>query len=360
MIPIAKPSMGEEEKKAAMEVLNSGMLSGGEKTLEFENKFAEFTHIKYAVSCNSGTSALHLSLLALGISKGDEIIVPSFSFIATANVVLMCNAKPIFCDVNPNTFNINPEKIKSLITKDTKAIIPVHLFGQPVDVKAIQEIAYDNDLYVVGDACQSHGGVYNDKMVGSLFDLECFSFYPTKNMTTIEGGMVTTNHKEYYTLMKSIRDHGREKVGTRYEHIQMGYNYRMNDLSAAIGIEQLKKLPNNIHLRKHNASYLNSNLYGYVEIPYTHKLVSHSYNQYTIKTDFRKKIIKEFRKKNIGYGIYYSKPLHHHPHLSRYTHMNLKVSEEICEQVLSLPVHPFVKQKDLDKIIGIIKKEVGR
>ncbi|MCJ7570934.1 MAG: DegT/DnrJ/EryC1/StrS family aminotransferase, partial [Candidatus Thermoplasmatota archaeon] len=192
MIPIAKPLIGEEEKTAVIQVLNSGMLASGPRTEEFEKKFAEYVGTKYAIATSSGTTALHLGLLSMGVTRGDEVIVPAFSFIATANAPLFCDAVPVFCDVDPKTFNIDPKKIEKQITKKTKAIMPVHLYGQAAEVQPIQEIAKKHGVYVIGDACQAHGATYNRKMVGSFGDVECFSFYPTKNMTTGEGGMVTT------------------------------------------------------------------------------------------------------------------------------------------------------------------------
>ena len=245
MIPIAKPLIGEEEKTAVMNVLNSGMLASGPLTEEFEKKFADYVGTKYAIATTSGTTALHLGLLALGITHGDEVILPAFSFIASANAPLFCDAIPVFCDVDLKTFNIDAEQIKKLITKKTKAIMPVHLYGQAADMDPIEEIAEKYGLHVIGDACQAHGATYNEKQVGSFGDLECFSFYPTKNMTTGEGGMITTNNEEFAELTLSLRNHGREKTKWGYEHGRLGYNYRLTDIGAAIGLEQLKKLPKN-------------------------------------------------------------------------------------------------------------------
>jgi len=358
MIPIAKPLIGEEEKEAVIEVLESGMLASGPKVEEFERKFANFVGVKYAVATSSGTTALHLALLSLGIKKGDEVIVPSFSFVATANAVLFCNAKPVFCDIDSRTFNIDPEKIEKLITNKTKAIIPVHLYGQPADMKPILEIAEKYNLYVIGDAAQAHGARYNGRMVGSFGDAECFSFYPTKNMTTGEGGMIITNNEEIAEMAYSIRNHGREKTRWGYEHNRLGYNYRMTDIAAAIGIEQLKKLPKFNEMRRKNAQYMNKELQevNEVEIPYVIKNVEHVYHQYTIKCKNREKIIENLRKNDIGFGIYYPKPLHFYKHLRKFAHKDLKNSEEIANKVLSLPIHPSLKKEDLEKIANVIKK----
>ena len=291
MIPIAKPLISDEEKQAVMEVLNSGMIAAGPKTQEFEEKFADFVKTKYAITTSSGTTALHLGLLCLGVKKDDEVILPSFTFIATANTILFCDAKPVFCDIDPLTFNISPEKIEGLITPKTKAIMPVHLYGQPADMKPIQEIADKHRLKIIGDAAQAHGAKYNGKKIGGFGDLECFSFYPTKNMTTGEGGIITSNDKELIDRANSIRNHGREKTNLTYAHGRVGYNYRMTDINAAIGLEQLKKLPEFNKKRKINAKYYDQNLKD-VETPFVIKNAEHVYHQYTIKTKNREELIK--------------------------------------------------------------------
>jgi len=355
MIPIAKPLIGEEEKTAVMNVLNSGMLASGPRTEEFEKKFADYVGTKYAIATTSGTTALHLGLLALGITRGDEVILPAFSFIATANVPLFCDAIPVFCDVDPKTFNIDAEQIEKLITKKTKAIMPVHLYGQAADMDPIEEIAEKYGLYVIGDACQAHGATYNEKLVGSFGDLECFSFYPTKNMTTGEGGMITTKNNEFAELISSLRNHGREKTKWGYEHGRLGYNYRMTDIAAVIGIEQLKKLPKNIEIRKKNAQYFNAHLNS-VEIPYVIPAAQHAYHQYTIKSKNRDALIQNLKKNEIGYGIYYPQPLHTYKHLKKYAHKDLKNSELLVNQVISLPVHPALELEDLQRIISVVNE----
>lgn len=353
MINIAKPLIQEEEKKAVAEVLDSGMIACGPRVEEFEKKYAEFIGTKHAISTTSGTTALHLAMLSLEIGQGDEVIIPAFSFIATANVVLFCNARPVFCDVDDKTFNIVPEKIKKLITPKTKAIMPVHLYGQPADMKPIMEIAEKHDLRIIGDACQAHGAKYNHKMIGSFGDLECFSFYPTKNMTTGEGGMITTNNDELAELLFSIRNHGREKTKWGYEHGRLGYNYRMTDVAAAIGLEQLKKLPGFNKKRKENAKYFDEKLKNIkgIETPFVIERAEPVYHQYTIRCENRDKTINKLKENQIGFGIYYPKPLHQFKHLSKYAHKDLKNSEELCEIVLSLPVHPALSKQDLEKIV---------
>lgn len=351
MISIAKPLLGEEELSAVKKVIESGMIACGPKVEEFEKQFASFIGIKHAIATTSGTTALHIALIAVGVEKGDEVIVPAFSFIATANVVLFCNAKPVFCDVNPQTFNIDIDRIEPLITEDTKAIMPVHLYGQPADMKPILEIAEKHGLHIVGDAAQAHGARYDGKMIGGFGDMECFSFYPTKNMTTGEGGMITTNNDDIAEKLYSLRNHGREKTKWGYEHGQVGYNYRMTDVAAAIGIEQLKKLSQFNKIRREHAQYYNENLKD-VEKPYVLENAEHVYHQYTIKSKDRDKLIHRLRNNDIGYGIYYPKPLHFYSHLKQYAHGGLRNSEHLADEVLSLPVHPALDKMDLEKIVG--------
>jgi perosamine synthetase len=355
MIPIAKPLIGEEEKTAVMKVLNSGMLASGPVTEEFEKKFADYVGTKYAIATTSGTTALHLGLLALGVTHGDEVILPAFSFVATANAALFCEGHPVFCDVDPRTFNIDPEKIEKRITKKTKVIMPVHIYGQAAHMDPIQEIAEKHGIHVIGDACQAHGATYNKKRVGSFGDLECFSFYPTKNMTTGEGGMVTTNNDEIAELVISLRNHGREKTKWGYEHGRLGYNYRITDIGSAIGIEQLKKLPKNIEARQTNAKYFNAHLRG-VEIPSVIPEAQHAYHQYTIKCMNRDALIQNFKKNEIGYGIYYPQPLHTYKHLKKYAHKDLKTSELLATQVISLPIHPALNPEDLQQITSAVNE----
>ena len=352
MIPIAKPQIGDEEKAAVSKVLDSGMIASGPKTEEFEKKFSEYIGVKYAIATTSGTTALHIGLLSLGVNEGDEVILPDFSFIATANSPLFCQARPVFCDVDTKTFNIDPEKIQKLITKNTKAIMPVHLYGQPADMKRILEISEEHDIKIIGDACQAHGAEYNGKMIGSFGDLECFSFYPTKNMTSSEGGMITTNNEEIAEKARSLRNHGREKTKWGYEHGFLGYNFRMTDIAAAIGIEQLKKLPKFNEIRRRNAKYLNENLKE-VEVPYVMPNAVHAYHQYTIKCKDRDAIIQNLKKNDIGFGIYYPQPLHTYKHLKKFAHKILKNSETLSNQVLSLPVHPSLSRTDLEKMSAV-------
>jgi dTDP-4-amino-4,6-dideoxygalactose transaminase len=355
MIPIAKPLLGDEEKKAVSDVLDSGMLAQGKKVKEFEEKFAEYIGTKHAVATSSGTTALHLALLASGIKNGDEVITTPFTFISTANAPLFVGAKPVFADINPETFNIDPDKIGKMLTNKTKAILPVHLYGQPCEMDKILEIADKYNLIVIEDACQAHGAEYNCKRVGNIGNAGCFSFYPTKNMTTGEGGMVTTNDEEFAEKVRLFRSHGQKE---RYSYTMVGYNFRMTDVAAAVGIEQLKKLEEFNEKRIKNASFLSEQLNDAVETPYVLPDVKHVFHQYTIKTDKRELLIENLKKEGVGFGIYYPKPLHFYEPLREYGNNDLKNTESICKNVLSLPVHPGLSEVDLEKIASSVKKFV--
>jgi dTDP-4-amino-4,6-dideoxygalactose transaminase len=251
MIQNIKVIMNYKEIEAINEVLRSGILAQGPKVREFEEQFAEYIGTEYAVATNSGTSALHTALASLGVGKGDEVITTTFSFTSTASCILMQGAKPVFCDIDKKTFNINPDEIEKRINNRTKAIIVVHLYGQPCDMKRVMEICEDCNLTLIEDACQAHGAEYEGKKVGS-FGVGCFSFYATKNMTTGEGGMITTNDDNVAKISRMIRDHGQEE---RYLHAMLGYNYRMTDIAAAIGLAQLKKVERFNEQRIKNATY---------------------------------------------------------------------------------------------------------
>ena len=278
MINIAKPQMGEEEKKAVMEVLDSGMIAQGPRVKAFEEAFASMCGVKHAVATTSGTTALHVALLAAGIGDGDEVITSPFTFIASANSVLYTGARPVFIDIDPVTYNLNPELIESAISPRTKAILPIHLFGLSCDMDPIMEIAKKHGFAVIEDACQSHGALYKGKRVGS-FGTGAFSFYPTKNMTSAEGGMITTDDDVIDEKCRVIRQHGMRR---RYYHDEIGYNFRMTDIHAAIGLEQLKKLESKNEQRRLNANFLSAHLMG-VGTPSIPDGCDHVFHQYTVR-----------------------------------------------------------------------------
>jgi len=340
-IPIAKPLTGEEEKKAIEEVLASGMLAQGEQVAQFEEGFAKFTGAKHAVACGNGTLALMMALNCMNI-KG-KVLVPSFTFIASVTSILSVNAKPVFVDIDPKTYCMDVADAKKKLDKDVEAIMPVHLYGQCANMDEVRELAENNSIQVITDAAQAHGAEWGGEKAGTLGDAACFSFYPTKNMTTGEGGMVTTGNDMLAARMRAFRDHGQSK---RYTHESLGYNLRMTNIHAAIGVEQLKKLPAFNEARRKNAEYLDTHLD--VDSPYVHHKAKHVYHQYTVRVPDREAHIKQLSANGVGYGIYYPIGAHKQPLIS--SDVFLPETDKACDEVLSLPVHPSLKKDDLKRI----------
>ncbi|MBU0762608.1 MAG: DegT/DnrJ/EryC1/StrS family aminotransferase [Candidatus Altiarchaeota archaeon] len=348
MINIAEPDIGVEEKKAVQKVLDSGMITQGPKTLQFEKEFARYIGTKHAIAVSSGTAALHIALLAQRIGAGDEVITSPFTFIATANSIVSTGAKPIFADIEEDTYNIDPEDVKEKITSKTTAIMPVHLFGHPADMKALTDICDDNKLILIEDACQAHGASVDGKNAGA-FGTGCFSFYPTKNMTTSEGGMITTDDEEIDKLARRIRNHGMEE---KYHHIMLGFNFRTTDIASAIGVEQLRKLEANNNRRVENARYLSKKIRNKdITLPTVRKGCRHVFNQYTTRHPRRYDVVEKLVSEGIGYGIYYPVPIHRQKtYLERgYNESHLKC-EKACDEVLSIPVHPRLSEENLEFI----------
>ncbi len=359
-IPVARPAIGQEEISAVTDVLKSGMLASGDRVAEFERKFADFCGSNHAIAVNNGTAALHAALLAIGIVPGDEVIVPAFSFVATASAVAMCGAKPVFTDVDEKTFTINPQQAAERITPKTRAVIGVHLFGQPCDIEALQEICESHSLKFIEDAAQAHGALYKNAKTGSFGHLACFSFYATKNMITGEGGMVTTSDKAYNERLRLIINHGQSE---KYLHTCLGYNYRMTDIAAALGIVQLKKLEKFNLRRRKNAEFYNANLsVKGLSIPFTGPARNHVYHQYVIRLteEFpmsRTTFIEYLKAKGIGSAIHYPIPLHRQPLFGLENDPDpCPVSTSLAGSVLSLPVHPLLDQKELAYICDTINR----
>lgn len=360
MIPVVKPLLDEAEIKNVRKVLKSGMLASGEEVNNFENAFAEYIRTEYAVTTTNGTTALDIALKILDIRSGDEVIVPDFTFIAPANAVLFQNARPVFADVDEKTFVIDPKDVLEKINSRTKAIIGVHLFGHPFDVKAIQEICEDSTLFLVEDCAQAHGAEYKGQKVGSFGSVGCFSFYATKNMTTGEGGMVTTNNKELEKKLRLVINHGQSQ---KYLHTTLGYNYRMTNIQAAIGLAQLRKLKDFNERRIINAEYLNQGLNGPVQKPYKEKDTKHVYHQYVVKLeeDFpmrRDDFIRYLSDNGIGSAVHYPLPVHRQPLYQElgYERNQCPTATRVSEIVLSLPVHPALTNNNLEYICDIINK----
>ncbi|MDY1591783.1 MAG: DegT/DnrJ/EryC1/StrS family aminotransferase [Methanofastidiosum sp.] len=357
MIPIAKPSITEEEIEAVKSVLMSGNMAQSKKVDEFEKQFANYIGTEYAIATSNGTTALHVALLSNGIGKGHEVITTSFTFVATANSVLFTGAKPVFVDIDPNSFNLDPSLIEDKITKKTRAIMPAHLYGQMADLKVINEICEDHNLILIEDAAQAHGAKFDMKRAGS-FGTGCFSFYPTKNMTTSEGGMITTNNKSVYEKARKFRNHGQEK---RYYYDTLGFNFRMTDICAAIGICQLNKLDGFNKTRQKNAEYYSKKLsgLGYLQCPKINPNNEHVFHQYTlrIKDGRRNEVIQGLEKASIGYGIYYPMPLHKQPLYIELGYKDkLKETEKAAEEVISIPVHPLLNKEEIEHIVSFFEE----
>jgi perosamine synthetase len=358
MINMAKPLIGAEEKQAVMEVLDSGMIAQGPRTKAFEDGFAQMCGASHAVASSSGTTALHIALLAHGIGSGDEVVTSAFTFIASANSALFVGARPVFVDIDPTTLNIDPAKIEAAITPKTKAILPVHLFGLSCDMDPIMEIARRHNLAVIEDACQSHGAAYHGKRVGS-FGTGAFSLYPTKNITSGEGGMITTHEDAIDEHCRVIRNHGMRR---RYYHDELGYNFRMTDINAAIGLAQLGKLEKHNEARRRNAAFYNANLKG-VQVPCVPEGYDHVFNQYTVRvTDGRRDALREFLKgKGVGTEVYYPVPIHKQAfYVTEYGYnVSLPETEKAAIEVVSLPVHPGLSQQDLETVVAAVNEFTG-
>lgn len=362
MIPISKPYIGPEEKQAVFDVLESGMLVQGPRVEQLENRFAELCSTKHAIATSSGTTALHVALLAHGIGPGDEVITSPFTFIASVNSIIYAGAKPVFVDILPCCFNIDPSQIEAAITASTKAIVPVHLYGHPAQMDVIMSIARKYGLVVIEDAAQAVGADYNGQAVGS-FGCGCFSLYATKNVMAVEGGIITTNDETVARQCRLLRAHGSER---RYYHDVLGFNFRMSDLHAAIGLAQMDRLQVFTERRRANAAYLNAHIYNpRVIVPQAscalHNMqgAKHVWHQYTIRVvgGRRDEAAKKLHAAGVGTGIFYPVPAHQQQHildLGLAMDYRLPVTEQMAQEVISLPVHPTLSGDDLDCIVDAV------
>ena len=359
MIPIARPLMDHEERDRVWAALESGSLAQGPRVRELEERFAEFIGVPHAVATSSGTTALHLALLGCGVGPGDEVITTPFTFIASANSIVYTGARPVFVDVDERTFNLDPSQVELAITPRTRAVMPVHLYGQPAGLPALAAIAERHGLPLIEDACQAHGASADGRSAGA-WGIGAFSFYPTKNMTTGEGGMITAADAAFADRVRLLREHG---MRVRYRHELIGYNFRMTDIHASIGLAQLRKLPAYNARRREIADRYGRELDG-VMTPYVAPGVTHVFHQYTIRVRERDRFAQRLADLGVGSGIYYPVPVHQQqPYLAMgYGEQRFSVSESLAGQVLSIPVHPALSDEDVDRVIAAVNdvaRELG-
>ncbi len=355
-IAIAMPMIGEAEKQAVMEVLDSGQLVQGGKVAALEGAFAQLHGVKHAIATTNGTTALTLALMASDISTGDEVIIPSFTFAATATSVLSVNARPVFVDVEIATFCIDVDAIEAAISPRTRAIMPVHLYGHPANMKAIRTLAEKYGLVVVEDAAQAHGAAIDGQPIGG-WGMAAFSFYATKNMTTGEGGMVTTHDDRLADRARMMRNHG---MSQQYLHEVVGFNLRMTNILAAIGLAQIARLPGWNEQRIANAAYLTSQLKT-VRPPVVKAGYRHVFHQYTVIAPAnanRDAMVKQLNERGIGARVYYPLPAHAQPVFRNmgFGDVALPVTDELTRRVFSLPIHPGLSQDDLEYIAAEVNR----
>jgi len=364
-IPPITVKLADDEIEEAIHVLRSGALRDGSHCREFELQFATATSAKHALACTNGTVALQLAYEAL-IEPGDEVLCPGYTFIATASMLIARGAVPILCEVDERTFNIDINDARKRITEKTKAIAPVHLYGQPADIDAIRKLADEYGLKVIYDAAQSHLATYDQQGIGSFGDAVTYSFYPTKNMTTGEGGMVTVNDPDLADRLALIRDHGMEP-GKRYHHIALGYNYRSHDLAAAIGLKQLEKLPARTRRRQEIAKCLTeqiSEVQSLVRPPATDDKSEHVFHQYTVRLNLdqlscdRDRFAQALKEEGVGSAVHYPKALTEQPVIQELLpdQPSLPICERLAQEVLCLPCHPALSDDEVDLIAEGVRK----
>lgn len=352
-IPAARPLIGDEEREAVDRVMRSGMLAQGPEVAAFEREFSDHFELgRPCVAVNSGTSGLHLGLLSCGVGPGDEVIVPSFTFAATANSVALTGATPVFADIEPESFCLDPASVEAAVTDRTVGIMPVHLYGHPANMPALQVVADRHGLRIFEDAAQAHGASLDGTPVGAFGAFAMFSLYPTKNMTAGEGGMVSVADATTERQLRLYRNQGMERA---YENELVGYNNRMTDINAAIGRVQLTKIEGWTKQRQGNAMYLCKNLNG-VAVPPTAKGAVHVYHQFTVRVqDDRDGMSKALREEfSIGSGMFYPIPNHRLPSFN--VAVDLPETERAAKECLSLPVHPSLSEHDLQRIVSAIDK----
>jgi len=373
MIPINRPWIDNEEKQEIIKVIDENALTsaardGGKRVQDFESSLREFLNVKHAISVNSGTAALHAALLALDIKTNDEVLLPSFTFVATANAVVASGAKPVFIDINTKDYTIDLQDLKKKISSKSKAIIPVHLYGHPADLTELNEIANQHSIYIIEDACQSLGSTYKHKQTGTFGTMGCFSMYASKVLTAGEGGAIVTNEDKLADTLKMIRNHG---MVEGYDTRLLGLNYRLPELSAAIAKIQMKKLKTILDLRRRNSSLLSNLLETIIEkyniqIPQEDQIKKFNWYLYTLAFNgsggvtLRDHIKKKLIENGIGVAVYYDPPVHKTPFYQKFS-LNggdLPNTNWSSEHVLSFPVHPGVSEMDIQNIVNVLEKEL--
>ncbi len=359
MIPIARPQVGEEEKALVWSAMDSGQLAQGDRVREFEERFAAFVGAPHGVATSSGTTAIHLALLALDVGPEDEVVTVSFTFTATVSPILHVGARPVFVDIDPASYTMDPSQLEAAIGPRTKAIIPVSLYGLPADMTTIQEIAGRHGIPVIEDACQAHGAARDGRSSGA-WGIGAFSFYPTKNMTTGEGGIVTTNDPALADRVRLLREHGMRQ---RYRPEILGYNFRMTDVHASIGLGQLPKLSAANDRRRAIAARYDAELSGVVTPPVPPG-VRHVYHQYTLRVRSPQVFGERLAERGVGSNVYYPVPVHRQEPLRTLGHaaQQLPVTERMVDEILSIPVHPALSDDDVSTIVEAVNAtaaEVG-
>lgn len=359
MIPIARPNFDDEEKRAVLEVLDSGVLAQGPKVKAFEEAFATSVGRRHGIAVCNGTAALHVALLAHGIGKGHEVIVPPLTFFASAATVIHTGARVRFADVEADTYNLDPDRLKRAVTKKTKGVMPVHLFGQTATMAPIREFAAERDLLVLEDACQAHGAEYEGKKAGGLGQTACFSFYPTKNMTTSEGGMVVTDDDGVAERCRLLRSHGES---AKYRHDLVGFNLRMTEVCAAIGLVQLRKLDGFVRRRRENAHHFTEGLKDLKGIltPAEREDRVHAFYQYVVRTTSaapvtRDDLVKSLNERGVGSRPSYPMAVYQQKALEGQKHRRCAVAEKVIPRMLELPVHPLVSDGDREAIVAAVR-----
>ncbi|WP_224271110.1 DegT/DnrJ/EryC1/StrS family aminotransferase [Haloprofundus salinisoli] len=359
MIPIASPELGPEEQQRVADVIESGYLADGPEVRDFEEEFATYCDADHGVATSNGTTALHAAFEALDVGPGDRVATTPFSFIASANAIRLTGAEPVFLDIDPETYNLDPDALEAALRdgEEIDAVLAVHLYGLPAEMPRFVELADEYEFALVEDAAQAHGARIDGQPVGSFGDAACFSFYPTKNMTTGEGGMVVTNRRDVAEGVAEYINHGRSNAyggSSSYEHVSVGHNFRLTSLGAAIGRAQLEKLPRFVEARQQNAARLNVLLEeSSVTTPYTPDGYEHSFHQYTVRTDDRDGLQETLDDHGVGSGIYYPVPIHQQQPYADLGH-TAPNAETAATEALSLPVHPALSADDLEVIADAV------